>query len=274
MKSKLSLFCLANILFFMIMPLRTYSIIVAIIIEGIAFFMFTLWALWHYKGHIKDYLILLLTILAVIWLELPVRLFNFVESLFTIQLITNTVLAIVLAFLCYKKKYIFVVLGGFLWLFLSTIGQRYFAEYITYRNTNLYVNIGNEQVTGLDGEDGHISQFTSEYVLLDFWSSSCGVCFEKFPKVQKLYDEYKDDERVEIISIFVCTREGENALTGDELLRNRGYTFPVFSISDDSPIFKKCNFNAFPHVLILDSKRNVIFSGSIEFAERKLGSLP
>ena len=274
MKSKLSLFCIANILFFLVMPLRGYHIIWGMLIEGIVFFLFTLWALGHYKGKIKEPTILLLIILSVIWLELPIRLISgFAESLFSIQLITNTLLAIVLGYLFHKKKYVFVVLGGFLWLFLSTIGQRHFAEYITYRNTNLYVNIGDEQVINIDNKEGCFSQFTSEYVLLDFWSSSCAVCFEKFPIVQELFEKYKDNEKVEVVSIFTCTRKGEDVKSGDDLLRKRGYSFPLFAISENSPIFQKCYFNAFPHVLILDSKRNVIFSGSIDFAKKKLASL-
>ena len=186
---------------------------------------------------------------------------------------TNTLLAIAIAYLVYKGKRIIPAIGICLWLLLGTIGQTYWVEYVHNKDVKLNANIAQELLIDKEGKSLSIKELPKDYVLLDIWSSSCGVCFIKFPQVQELYNELEKNERVTIASVFTSTRKGEDINTGKALLQEEGWTFPVYCIESDSPIFRICNFNAFPKVLILDSQRNVVFAGSIEFAKDKIKNL-
>jgi hypothetical protein len=104
------------------------------------------------------------------------------------------------------------------------------------------------------------------------WSSTCGACINALPEVQALHDRYKDSNRVQVASLFVCYKD-ETIQTALEIVNKRGCDMPVYAVDTSSVILSECGISAYPHVLILDKQRNVIFNGSLEFAKRKLKSL-
>jgi thiol-disulfide isomerase/thioredoxin len=118
-----------------------------------------------------------------------------------------------------------------------------------------------------------LSDVESEYLVLDVWSSGCGYCIRQLPEIQELHDEYKGSN-IKVVSLFACYRKGETFNDGYEIMKERNCYFPLFAVEEkDSPILTRCEISRYPHVLILDKKRTVIFSGSLEFAKRKLKSL-
>ena len=38
-------------------------------------------------------------------------------------------------------------------------------------------------------------------VVLDMWATWCGWCFEGFPNLQKVYDQFKDNDKVVILAV-------------------------------------------------------------------------
>jgi hypothetical protein len=93
------------------------------------------------------------------------------------------------------------------------------------------------------------------------------------PEIQALYDEYKDSEKIKVVSLFTCLLKGETISEGYRILNRKGYDFPVYAIEKDNPILTSCNIMAYPRLLILDKDRTVIFNGSLESAKRKLKDL-
>lgn len=48
-----------------------------------------------------------------------------------------------------------------------------------------------------------------------------------------------------------------------EIMKERNCYFPLFAVEEkDNPILTRCEISCYPHVLILDKKRTVIFNGS------------
>ncbi len=116
-------------------------------------------------------------------------------------------------------------------------------------------------------EDVSLESLGSEYVVLDFWYSSCGVCFRKFPLVQELYNELAGSDNIKMYSVFSrLTSKDETTATGIEILRELKYTLPVISIDYNDPILEELKVTAYPTVLIfLDGK--IVFRGNIERAK-------
>ena len=52
-----------------------------------------------------------------------------------------------------------------------------------------------------DGKIYRLSDFKGQLVVVDIWGTWCAPCKEEMPHLRKVYDKYKDDSRVKIISI-------------------------------------------------------------------------
>ena len=111
-----------------------------------------------------------------------------------------------------------------------------------------------------------------ELLLLDFWISSCGYCFEAFPKVQELYEICREGN-VKVYSVFVAIRPNEDYALGDSLLRARGYTFPVLALPKDSPVLQDFEVSNYPTVVVVDKTGRCCFKGNIEAAAKYVKGL-
>ena len=118
-----------------------------------------------------------------------------------------------------------------------------------------------------------LSDVDAEYIVLDVWYSGCGACIRQMPEIQDLYDEYKDNSKIKVVSLFACLLKGETISDGYEIVKERECNFPVYAIPKDSPILTRCEIDTYPRILILDKNRTVIFQGSLGFAMRKLNDL-
>lgn len=109
----------------------------------------------------------------------------------------------------------------------------------------------------------------NKIVVLDFWNTGCPVCFRKFPKLQSLYDKYKNDTSVAIYALNIPWRN-DTAGIAFTMIEKKGYTFPVAvgSKGTDS-LF---SISGYPTVLIIRND-TILFRGSIEIAGEALQKL-
>lgn len=105
--------------------------------------------------------------------------------------------------------------------------------------------------------------------LLDFWSTSCGVCFKKFPKVQALYDQYKNNDKIEILAVNIRLPQDTDRMAA-QLVANRGYSFPVL-VAEET--FKNSFGVAYYPTVVMVKGDNIVFRGDIEGAKTYLESL-
>jgi hypothetical protein len=87
------------------------------------------------------------------------------------------------------------------------------------------------------------------------------------PEVQKLYDTYKNNDRVAIYSIHSRVhKENETNVTGSEILKENNYSFPCLSIDMKDEMLKELGVNRYPTVLIFDKESKLVFRGNIKNA--------
>ncbi len=110
-------------------------------------------------------------------------------------------------------------------------------------------------------------QLPHEIVILDFWTTSCGICFKKFPELQELYDKYKPDDRVGIyaVNLLLKNQELEFVKENKHLMK---YTFPQLytSFEYSKNIQKHFDFNKVPTVVIIDDGR-LIYRGQLNIKD-------
>lgn len=121
------------------------------------------------------------------------------------------------------------------------------------------------------GNKVNLMSSNHSYLILDFWHSYCGVCFQDFPEVQKLYDEINKHPQLSLYSIHCYMPDkGENFKTGQEILSEKKYTFPTLSLDIKDKTLDSLRVKHFPTVLIIDSCNNIIHRGNIESTVNKI----
>lgn len=109
--------------------------------------------------------------------------------------------------------------------------------------------------------------YAGKIVYLDFWSTSCGVCFIKFPELENLYQAYKDDSRVLIQAVNIPIERDTAGMAFYMIGRNAHYNFPVVIGSES--MRTAFGVEAYPTVVILKDNK-MVFRGRTELAKDAL----
>jgi thiol-disulfide isomerase/thioredoxin len=208
-----------------------------------------------------------------LWLlQLPIRITHFQGTLGTLPDALIHTLGIVCGFLYWKIKRPFgllpVLLGCLIVVFM------YFQGYALWHNKRNFGTFTgrveayalpvkfeafDEQKNVINGDD-----LNGRIVLLDFWFTRCGACFEAFPKVQAAYEKFKDDGSVKVFSVDKPIEEDKPG-EAFNVIREEGYTFPVV-VAADEDLPEKLGVKAYPTVLVIGREGKIVYRGDIEGA--------
>jgi peroxiredoxin len=92
-------------------------------------------------------------------------------------------------------------------------------------------------------------------VLLDFWATWCKPCVKAMPKIQKIYDTYKD-RGLTVVGVNEDGPRGQSKVK--PFLRARKLTFPIV-LDLDSGVAKRMGATAYPTTLLLDTDGSVVY---------------
>lgn len=112
------------------------------------------------------------------------------------------------------------------------------------------------------------SSFKGQFVVLDFWNTSCGACFQKFPHLQRYYTRYKNDPRVKFYAVNIPL-ERDKPQDAQQAIRNSHYTFPILYADDRLPesLFK---IKGYPTVIVINPAQQIIYRGELAGVEKIL----
>lgn len=271
-KSYLLLFILALLSYVALMPVRSYDLKLAAGLHSAAFFALTFWALWKYNSKLNPWAIVFMIVLP--WLaDFGLRIYTPETTLRSLPLTALPLQAILAAVIIYYNRKIWLILlFAAAFLYSVTEGQNQWYEWANYgMNKARPASLATAEVS-TGGQSVALSDMNEEYLVFDVWSSTCGSCINALPEVQALHDQYKDNPKVQVASLFVCYKD-ETIETALNIVKKRGCDLPVYAVDKSSVILAECGITAYPRVLILDKNRNVVFNGSLAFAKRKLKSL-
>lgn len=134
------------------------------------------------------------------------------------------------------------------------------------RNYNARVNQKSPKIELLSNSDElfKLDTIQNKVIVLDFWTTNCGVCFKKFPDFEKIYLEYESNPNIAFYSINIPLKRDTLSKT-KKLVKKLGYKFPtLYASSDEIP--QSLDFNSYPHLTILKNKR-IRYNGRLEIAE-------
>jgi thiol-disulfide isomerase/thioredoxin len=113
--------------------------------------------------------------------------------------------------------------------------------------------------------------FKNKIVLLDFWHTKCGICFQKFPQLQAVYDKYKEDSSVMILAVNKPIEEDKPNQAFDDI-RQAGHSFPVV-ITKDEDLAEKFGVKGYPTTFVISPNGQIVYKGDIEGAVKMVDEL-
>lgn len=83
------------------------------------------------------------------------------------------------------------------------------------------------ELTTLDGEVFKLSEMQGTKVILNFWASWCGPCKAEMPHMQNYYENYAEEDNVEILAVNMSTQERRGMEGVEDFIDSYGLTFPI-----------------------------------------------
>lgn len=156
------------------------------------------------------------------------------------------------------------------WVFFY--GYTYFLHKLDFGTFDEKVSYPAPAFSFVDKEGNTYSK-CSQVTVIDFWTTHCGVCFRKFPLLEKLYTQYKSNPKVRIYSVNVPL-EGDTSSQAFNQLAAFNYTFPMLqSAKGWDETAGQFNLVGVPTVFVVDKNNVIKFKGDLEGAEAVIKKL-
>jgi len=160
-------------------------------------------------------------------------------------------------------------------LFIFFQGWDYLAHYYNFGTFTGRINAYrlSQKVEGIDQQNAKITNelFENKIVLLDFWITTCGLCFRKFPQVQAAYDKYKNNPSVAIYTVNNPVEENKPNQVF-EMIKEEGYSFPVV-IPTDEHLAEKFGVKGYPTTFVINPNGQIVYKGDIDGAVKLVDEL-
>lgn len=139
---------------------------------------------------------------------------------------------------------------------------------LIFPNTFSYINKEQEltsfsleksTITDENNNKIQLIEFKGKVVLFDIWHSACSPCIKEFPKIQALYNKFKEDTLIKIVSLNI-------PLDRDSGLKAHRYTdkydFEKIYFSDETE-YQKFSEKIVPLILIMDKNLKFRYAGPL-----------
>lgn len=146
--------------------------------------------------------------------------------------------------------------------YIATLSNNYYKESLESNFVEKETELLNKQIVkpapkftlrNNFGETYRLDDFKDKVVYLDLWASWCGPCKAETPSFKTLYNKYKNDNRIVLISIAVDDgiNEWKKALGEDK---------PDWLqlLDQEGTVSKSYVANSIPKFIIIDKKGNIV----------------
>ena len=111
---------------------------------------------------------------------------------------------------------------------------------------------------------------TDKIIVLDFWNTGCGICFQKFPILQHQHDLYSKTNKIQFYAVNVPLKR-DTIGQGNAVFKSLNYSVNNLNTLNIQTAVD-LGVNYYPTVLIV-YKNRIIYRGDIEHVDSYLNKL-
>ncbi len=153
--------------------------------------------------------------------------------LINLPLIIFSILAAYLAYITtiVKRIKLFTITASFIAgvaLFSYLIFPNW-QNWVMFRNAYEITKLKEITLETKNGEMISTNSFMRKTTVIDYWSTTCGVCYKKFPEFEKLHKMYEQDTNIVFYSIHIPTKH-DSIEKSKKLLDKHDYSFTPISL--------------------------------------------
>ena len=117
-----------------------------------------------------------------------------------------------------------------------------------------------------DGKVIDLQEQRGKVIFINFWATWCPPCIAEMPSVNKLYNEFKNNENV----IFIIADVDNNSIKSTAFMKEKKFSLPVYSLAGDIP--REYFSGTLPTTIILDKSGNIAFQheGLADYSSAKM----
>lgn len=109
-----------------------------------------------------------------------------------------------------------------------------------------------------------LADFKGKVIYIDLWASWCGPCQEETPHLKKIYEQYKNNDHLQIISI--ATFDAKNRRRRYDIMKQDQMTW--LQLEDTNDTFAKAyQGNFIPRFIIIDKQGRIVDSDAVRPSE-------
>lgn len=106
----------------------------------------------------------------------------------------------------------------------------------------------------LDGKSVTLSELKGKKVVLNFWATWCPPCKEEMPHFQTYYEQYKEEDNVEIIAVNITYKDYIDKV--GNFVETNSLTFPILLMEEDD-ISKAYKIFNIPSTFMINTKGEI-----------------
>jgi thiol-disulfide isomerase/thioredoxin len=117
-----------------------------------------------------------------------------------------------------------------------------------------------------DGKVIDLQEKRGKVIFINFWATWCPPCIAEMPSVNRLHNEFKNNENV----IFIIADVDNNFIKSTAFMKEKKFSLPVYSLAGDIP--REYFSGTLPTTIILDKSGNIAFQheGLADYSSDKM----
>lgn len=125
------------------------------------------------------------------------------------------------------------------------------------------------------GNSHTLSDYQGQTVFLNFWATWCPPCRAEMPDIQKIYEEYQENEDDSLVILGIASPDvgDEKSKEGiTEFLEENGYTYPVL-MDEGGEQFLSYKVRSLPTTYMIDKDGNIFGYVNGQISEETMRSI-